>query len=151
MDVNLISTSQVTDQIPNLEIALRKGMCIIRDMSGMREDQVFRTKEAQCVVDDLRWMGVPSLSCAYYSALEENIYERKLAYMECVINDGLQAQLKLLQQNNGGAELDEETKAVVAKAYRTKMEALELLHYQLGYLPYKRIERLRNYTWVRSR
>jgi hypothetical protein len=38
MDVNLISTSQVTDQIPNLEIALRKGMCIIRDMSGMRED-----------------------------------------------------------------------------------------------------------------
>ena len=43
---------------------------------------------------------------------------------------------------NGGAELDEETKAAVAKAYRTKMEALELLHYQLGHLPYERIERL---------
>ena len=57
MDVNLISTSQVTDQIPNLEIALRKGTCIIRDMSGMREDQVFRTRKAQCVVDDLKWMG----------------------------------------------------------------------------------------------
>ena len=64
MDVNLISTSQVTDQIPNLEIALHKGMCIIRDMSGMREEQVFRTREAQCVVDDLKWMGVPSLPCA---------------------------------------------------------------------------------------
>jgi hypothetical protein len=85
MDVNLISTSQVTDQISNLEM----GMCIIHDMSGMREDQVFRTREAQCVVDDLRWMGVPSLSCVYYSALEENIHERKLAYMECVINDGV--------------------------------------------------------------
>jgi hypothetical protein len=36
MDVNLISTSQVTDQIPNLEIALRKVMCIIRDMSGIK-------------------------------------------------------------------------------------------------------------------
>ena len=106
--VNLISTSQVTDQKPNLKIALRIGMCIIRDMSGMREDQVFRTREAQCVVDDLKWMGVPSLSCAYYSALEENIHERKFAYMECVINDGLKAQLWLLQQNNGGAELDEE-------------------------------------------
>ena len=79
MDVNLISTSQVTDQIPNLEIALRKGMCIIRDMSGMREDQVFRTREAQNVVDYLKWMGVPSLSCAYYSLLEENIHDRKLA------------------------------------------------------------------------
>ena len=89
MDVNLISTSQVTDQTPNLEIALRKGMCIIRDMSGMREDQVFRTREAQCVVDDLKCKGVPSLSCAYYSALEENIHERKLVYMECVLNDGL--------------------------------------------------------------
>ena len=77
MDVNLISTSQVTDQIPNLRIDLRKGMCIIiRDMSGMRENQVFCTLEAQCVVDDLKWMGVPSLSCAYYSALEENIHKR---------------------------------------------------------------------------
>jgi hypothetical protein len=65
-----------------------------------------------------------------------------LAYMECVVNDCLQAQLKLLQQDNGGAELDEEIKAAVAKAYRTKMKALELLHYQLGHLPYKRIERL---------
>ena len=73
MDFNLISISQVTDQIPNLEIALRKGMCIIRDMSGMREDQVFRTRGAQCVVDDLKWMGVSSLSCAYYSALEKKI------------------------------------------------------------------------------
>jgi hypothetical protein len=35
-------------------------------------------------------------------------------------------------------ELDEETKAAVAKAYRIKMEALELLHYQLGHLPYGR-------------
>jgi hypothetical protein len=61
MDVNFISSSQVTVQIPNLEIALCKGMCIIRDMSGMREDQVFRTREAQCVVDDLKWIGVPSL------------------------------------------------------------------------------------------
>ena len=74
-------------------------------------------------------MGVPSLSGAYYSALEENIHERKLAYTERVLNDGLQAQLRLLWQDNGGAELDEETKAAVAKAYRTKMEALELLHY----------------------
>jgi hypothetical protein len=86
--------------------------------------------------------SVPSLSCAYYSALEENIHEGKLAYMECVMNNGLQAQLNLLQQINGGAELDEETKAAVAKAYRTKMEALELLHYQLGRLPYERIEML---------
>ena len=62
--------------------------------------------------------------------------------MECVLNDGLQAQLRLLQQNNRGSELGEETKTVVAKAYRTKMEALELLHYQLGHLPYERIERL---------
>ena len=86
-------------------------------MSGIKEDQVFRTREAQCKVDDLEWMGLPSLSSAHYSALEENIHERKLAYMECVMNDGLQAQLKLLQQNNGGAKLDEETKAAVAKAY----------------------------------
>jgi hypothetical protein len=50
MDVNLISTSQVTDQIPNLEIALRRGMCIIRDMSGMREDKVFRTKESKPIM-----------------------------------------------------------------------------------------------------
>jgi hypothetical protein len=107
MDVNLISTSQVTDQIPNLEIAFCKGMCIIRDMSGMRQDQVFCTRDAQCVVEDLKWMGVPSLSCDYYSALKKTIHERKLAYMECVINDGLQAQLQLLQQDNGGAELDE--------------------------------------------
>ena len=71
----------------------------------MREDPVFLTREAQCVVDDLKWMGVPRLSCAYYSALEENIHERKLAYMECIINDGLQAQLKLLQQNNGDPSL----------------------------------------------
>jgi hypothetical protein len=68
MDVNLISTSQVMNLIPNLEISLRKGMCIHRDMFGMQEDQVFRTREAQSVVDDLRWMSVPSLSCAYYSA-----------------------------------------------------------------------------------
>ena len=101
----------------------------------MQDDQVFRTREAQCVVDDLKWMGVPSLSCAYYSALEENIHERKLAYMECVLNDGLQTQLRLLRQDNEGAELDEETKSAVASAYSTKMEALELLHYQLGHLP----------------
>ena len=50
------------------------------------------------------------------------------------MNDGLQAQLRLLRQDNGRAELDEETKAVVAKAYRTKMEALKLLHYQHGHL-----------------
>jgi hypothetical protein len=59
-DVNLISTSQVTDQIPNLEIALRKGMCIIRDMSEMREDKVFRTRKAQCVVNDLKWKVYPA-------------------------------------------------------------------------------------------
>ena len=62
-------------------------------------------------------MGVSGLSCAYYSAQEENIHERKLAYMECVINDGLQARLKLLQQDSRGAELDEKPKAAVAKAY----------------------------------
>ena len=73
-------------------------------------------------------MGLPSLSCAYYSALENNIRERKLAYMERIMEDGLKAQLKLLQQENGGAELDGETKAAVAKTYRTKIEALELLH-----------------------
>jgi hypothetical protein len=111
-------------------------------MSGMREDQVFCTRKAQCVVYDLRWMGVLSLSCAYFSALEDNTHESKLAYIECVINDGLQAQLKLLLQVYGDPELAEETKAVVPKAYRTKMEALELLNYQLGPLPYERIERL---------
>jgi hypothetical protein len=62
--------------------------------------------------------------------------------MECVIDDGLQAQLKILQQDNGGAKLDEETKAAVAKAYQTKMEALKQIHYQLCHLPYERIERL---------
>ena len=62
----------------------------------MQEDQVFCTREAKCVVDDFKWMGVPSLSCAYYSASEENIYERKLAYMESIMENGLKAQLRLL-------------------------------------------------------
>ena len=55
MDVNLISKSQVTDQIPNLEIGFPKGMCIIRDMSGMRDDQqVICTRDTLCVVDGLK-------------------------------------------------------------------------------------------------
>jgi hypothetical protein len=124
MDVNLISISQVTVQIPNPKIALCKGVCIIRDMYEMREDQVFCTREAQCLVDDMKWMGVSNLSSAFYSALQENIQEKKL-----VINDGLQTQLRLPKQDNGVAELDGETKSLVAKAYRTNMEPLKLLHF----------------------
>ena len=59
MDVNLISLGHAAEQIPNLKIAQRAGLCIIRDLQNRNADKVFRTEDRLCEIEDLTWMGVP--------------------------------------------------------------------------------------------
>ena len=41
MDVNLISSGHAVEHIPNLEIAQRAGLCIIRNLQNRNADKVF--------------------------------------------------------------------------------------------------------------
>ena len=83
MDVNLISLGHAVEHIPNLEIAQRACLCIIRDLQNSNADKVFRTEDILCEVEDLTWMGVPDYTGDHYAYIHDDINNQTLLYTTC--------------------------------------------------------------------
>ena len=58
MNINLISTSQVLKQIPNIRFILEDGVFIIQDKTGRNADIVYENVQDLCEITDLKWLGV---------------------------------------------------------------------------------------------
>ena len=66
----------------------------------------------------------------------------KKAYIESVVHEVYIAEMTKLKREMESQDCTEEFAQALQQVYITKAEALELLHLQLGHLPYQRIERM---------
>ena len=66
----------------------------------------------------------------------------KKAYIESVVHEIYCAEMETATREMLKEDCTEEFANAVQEVYITKVKALELLHLQLGHLPYQRIERM---------
>ena len=58
MNINLISTSQVLKQIPNIRFILEDGVFNIQDNTDRNADIAYENVQDFCEITDLKWLGV---------------------------------------------------------------------------------------------
>ena len=142
MNMNLISTSQVTKQLKHLRFILDDGVCIIQDKTGRNADLVYKNVDDLCEVTDLKWLGISDDSEKHLANVACNNHNMKKAYIESVVHEVYIAEMTKLKREMASEDCTEEFAQALQQVYITKAEALELLHLQLGHLPYQRIERM---------
>ena len=87
MNINLISTSQVLKQIPNIRFILDDGIFIIQDKTGRNADIVYENVQDLCKNTDLKWLGVADDSEDNIANLAYNNIKMKKAYIESVVHE----------------------------------------------------------------
>ena len=142
MNINLISTGQVLKQIPNLRFILEDGRFIIQDKTGRNADIIYEYVQDLCEITDLKWLGVDDDSEDTIANLAFSNVKMKKAYIESVVHEIYCAEMETVKREMRKEDCTEEFANALQEVYITKVEALELLHLQLGHLPYQRIERM---------
>jgi hypothetical protein len=87
MNMNLISTSQVTKQLKSLRFILNDGVCIIQDKTGRYADLVYENVDDLCEVTDLKWLGISNDSEEHMANVACNNHNMKKAYIESVVHE----------------------------------------------------------------
>jgi len=95
-----------------------------------------------CEITDLKWIGVEDDSEDHIANLACNNYKMKKSCIESVVHEVYCAEMKKVKREMLKEDCTEEFANALQEVYITKVEALELLHLQLGHLPYQRIERM---------
>jgi hypothetical protein len=142
MNINLISTGQVLKQIPNLCFLLEDGVLIIQDKTGRNADIVYENGQGLCKITDLKWLGVEEDSEDHIANLSYNNNKMKKSYIESVVHEVYCAEIEQVKREMLKEDFTEEFVNAQQEIYITKVDALELLHLQLGHLPYQWIERM---------
>jgi hypothetical protein len=142
LNMNLISTSHATKADNSLSFVLEVGVCKIRDLLNRRPEYVYENVEDLCEVTDLKWMGMDDVDDAHLAAMASVHLKHKKVYIHSLVHEVYCAQLEVAKREMPPEEITEAYRDVLQQVYIIKAEALELLHVQLGHLPYQRIERL---------
>jgi hypothetical protein len=128
MNINLISTSQVLKQIPNLRFILQDGVFIIQDKTGRSAEIVYENVQDLCEISDLKWLGVESGSEEHIANLAYNNIKMKKSYIESVVHEVYCAEMEKVKRDMSNKDCTEEFANTLQEVYFTKVEALELLH-----------------------
>ena len=92
-------------------------------------------------VQDMSWFGV-SHTPETVAMHTQELNEQRTNYIAGVTEEGLIGNLESLKYHLGRNWLTDKRREEVYQTYVAKAQALEILHMQLGHLPYQRIERL---------
>ena len=87
MNINLITTGQVLEQIPNLRFILEDGVFNIQDKTGRNADIVYENVQDLCEITDLKWLGVEDDSEDHIANLAYNNYKMKKSCIESVVHE----------------------------------------------------------------
>ena len=147
MNVNLISVMHVLDDIPNVSVTFEKpngvGICFIRHKLQQFEEVVCETKNRLVEVTNFQWLGLDGLD---EEALLERYYVKasrlRANYFAGIAIQGMEEEIAVLMEEKGASWVTNEKIGLIHKAYLAKADAMELLHSQLGHMPYPRIERM---------
>jgi len=147
MNVNLISVMHVLDDIPNVSVTFEKpngvGICFIRHKLQQFEEVVCETKNRLVEVTNFQWLGLDGLD---EEALLERYYVKasrlRANYFAGIAMQGMEEEIAMLMKEKGASWVTDERIGLIHKAYLAKADAMELLHSQLGHMPYPRIERM---------
>ena len=74
--------------------------------------------------------------------MTSNLDNSRRRYIRSLVHEVYVAQLEVAKRELPTEEMTKKYREALQSVYITKTEALELLHVQLGHLPYHRIERL---------
>ena len=85
-------------------------------------------------------MGVEDDSEDNIANLAYSDVKMKKSYIESVVHEVYCAEMEKVKREMLKEDCTEEFANALQEVYITKVEALELLHLQLGHLPYQRIE-----------
>ena len=77
---------------------------------------------------------------AHLTVITSAHLRNKKVYIHSLVHEVYCAQLEVAKREMPPEKITEEYRNVLQQVYITKAEALELLHVQLGHLPYQRIE-----------
>ena len=129
-------------QIPNLRFILEDGVFVIQDKTGRNADIVYENVQDLCEITDLKWLGVDDDSEDTIANLAYSNVKMKKSYIESVVHEVYCAEMEKVKREMLKEDCTEEFAIALQEVCITKVEALELLHLQLGHLPYQRIERM---------
>ena len=117
-------------------------MFIIQDKTGRNADIVYENVQDLCEITDLKCLCVEDDSEDNIANLAYSNVNMKKSYIESVVHEIYCAEIKKAKREMLKKDCTEEFANVLQNMYITKVEALELLHLELGHLPYQRIERM---------
>ena len=92
-------------------------------------------------VQDISWFGVQH-SPETVAMHTQELNDQRTNYIEGVTEEGLIGNLEAIKHKLGRNLLIDERREELLQTYVANAQALEILHMQLGHLPYQRIERL---------
>jgi hypothetical protein len=126
---------------PNYFIRLN-GVFIIQDKTGRNADIIYENVQVLCEITDFKWLGVEDESEGHIANLACTNHKMKKSFIESVVHEVYCAEMQKVEREMLKEDCTKEFKKALQEVYITKVEALELLHLQLGHLPYQRIEHM---------
>ena len=143
MNINLISVMQAVEDIEHLAITFEAGTCTIHHKLLYFDDLIIPTIDRLIEVNDFRWMGLDlQIDSAMSAQSVTQCYLSKIEYFQGLALQGLDEQCQILHHYQEDEWLQESKFEELSASYLAKADALELLHVQLGHLPYSRIEKM---------
>jgi hypothetical protein len=123
MNINLISTGPVLNQIPNLRFILEDGVFIIQDKTGRNADIVYENVQDLCEITNLKWMGVEDNCEDHIENLAYNNIKMKKSYIESVVHEVYCADMEKVKREMLKENCTEEFANALQEVYITKVEA----------------------------
>jgi hypothetical protein len=147
MNVNLISVVHLLDNIPNVSVTFEKpngaGICFIRHRLQPFEEIVCETKNRLVEVINFQWLGLDGLD---EEALLERYYAKtsrlRANNFAGIAIQGTEEEIAMLIKKKAAIWVTDQKIRLIHKAFLAKADAMELLHSQLGHMPYQRIKRM---------
>ena len=139
LNMNLLSTHHVTQYIDDIGIEFQRHICVVRHLFDKFPNIIIPYVDGLVDVQDMSWFGVRHTPETVAMHTQE-LNEQRTNYIEGVTEEGLIGNLETLKYHLGRNWLTDERREEVYQTYVAKAQALEILHMQLGHLPYQRIE-----------
>jgi hypothetical protein len=140
INMSLLSTHHVTQYIDDIGFEFQQHICVVRHLFDKFPNISIPYMDGLVDVLDMSWFGV-SHTTETVAMHTQELNEQRTNYIEGVTEEGLIGNLVFLKYHLGRNWLTDEHREEVYQTYIGKGQALEILHMQLGHLPYQRIER----------
>ena len=142
LNMNLLSTHHVTQYIDDIGIEFQRHICVVRHLFDKFENIVIPYVDGLVDVQDMSWFGVTNHTPESVALHTQELNQQRHDYIQGVTKEAMVGNLESLKAHLGRHWLTDERREECVQSYVAKAEALEILHMQLGHLPYQRIERL---------